>query len=330
MEGNDLFAFFIFVLVLAVPTVAIFLEASEAQRVLLPVSILAFLAGAMLEYRRISGRWHTVRWTLLGAYGASFFAFLPGKNESPYDLEAHIAVWPYVFCGLFALFAAIAHRHEIMAQLHEGISLLQALAFAYWLIDVNAGSSPGIFMSIVYVLVTLCTLYVVINAILPIPLSDTNRLWLSLWSSCVLLVLAIDNIVRVAQLGHIEHAQETAHIFMIVMNYALLGVSSFYMMQNALMLLEFLPERGENARARHKRVRQLKKDHVTRYSDEQLPAWSALACILFCTVIYSVNLFYAWVHRSIAIWIVLLVFPYVHTLVMFFSPRVSRVVEEGE
>lgn len=316
-KSNDLFLFFIFILVLAIPTTAILLQSSAIQRTLVPASILAFLVGATFEYRRISGRWHTVRWTLLGAYATSFFAFLPGKNERPYDLDAHIAIWPYAFCGVFALFAAIAFRKEIMAQLHEGITLLQALAFAYWLVDINGASIPGPFMSAAFVLVVLFTSYVIIHALLPISLSTRSRLWLSIWSSCILLVLAIDNIVRVAQLGYIEDAEEISHILVIVLNYVLLGVSSFYMMQNALMLFEFLPEKGESRTARRKRIRQLKEDHVTRYSDEQLPTWSALGCVIFCCTIYTMNFIYGWVHRSFMIWMVLFAFPFIHNLMVF-------------
>src|SRR5262252_315900 len=65
---------------------------------LVPLRFLPLLAGIMFEYHRISEKWSRVLGSALGAFAASYLAFLPWKHESVYVLEDHIEVWPYLFC----------------------------------------------------------------------------------------------------------------------------------------------------------------------------------------------------------------------------------------
>gem|GEM_PF-4463404 len=62
------------------------------------------IAGAIFEGKRLSDRWSTVLWIALGAFIFSFFAFIPGKREHHYNLENHIAMFPYFMHLLMQLY----------------------------------------------------------------------------------------------------------------------------------------------------------------------------------------------------------------------------------
>lgn len=297
-------------LVIVALSAAIWMRASESHRVLLPVGLAAFVAGALIEHRRIAQRWSTVLWTALGAYIISFVVFLPGKHERAYDVEAHIALWPWAFCGFFALFAAAYHWKQVTLQLDEGLGLLQGLAFAYWTLEVGRLTGPGPLRMVLFGVVGAFTLYVVLNAFLPLRLSRTNRLWLSLWSSFILLALALDNVLRVMWMGSVEEQLGPEQVGLVLVNYFLLGFSSIYMVQNALMLFQFLPERGEGWSNYRRRTQEAKDEHVERYAEVQLPPMAALLCMGFTVLFLGPNYVYGWVHRSFAIWSLFVVFPW--------------------
>ena len=308
--------------VLLVPTFALVGRAYASHRLLVPASLFALVAGMLFEYRRIAQKWSAVLWTALGAYAISFLAFMPGKHEHNYDIESHIQAWPYFFCGFFALIAIVTHKERVTAQLHEGMTLLQTIALAYWCIDAGALEAKGPWsIGFLILLAGLCV-HSLLHAFLPLSLSRRNRLLLSLWSSCIMLFLAVDNIINVYGLGYIETSDSWTSITLIIVNYFLLGISSIYMAQNAAMLFGFLPGKGEGlGKDYHKRIGELKDDHVRRYSDEQAPLGIALLCMGFAGAVFGLNMHWQWVRSNFAIWVVFLTFPWFLTLVGAFVPN---------
>ena len=95
---------FLIGLILIGLTVYIGFRFHNSHRRLIPISVLALIAGVIFEGRKLSDNWKIVSLKALGAFVLSFFAFLPGKNEGNYNFENHIELWPYVFIIIFFLF----------------------------------------------------------------------------------------------------------------------------------------------------------------------------------------------------------------------------------
>ncbi len=311
-------------LVLMVPTLAVVGRAYTSDRLLVPASLFALIAGMLLEYRRIAKKWTTVLWTALGAFAVSFVAFLPGKREHNYNIETHIQMWPYAFCAFFLLAAIAAHKEHVTVRLHEGMTLLQTLALTYWCIDAGALEVRTPFSISALVLLGGVCVYALLHAFLPWSLSRRTRLWLSFWSSCIMLFLAGDNIRHVYGLGYVETTGDWTAIILIIGNYFLLGVSSIYMAQNAAMLFGFLPGKSEARKAYRKRIAELKDDHDKRYSDEQAPFGVALLCLVFAGAVFGLNMHWQVVRSNFAIWAVFLTFPWLLTLVGLFPTPSKR------
>ncbi len=321
-SGAEIFIFIAFCIVLAFPTVGLLSASATEGKTLLPVSLLALVAGLLVEFWRITGNWHTVLWTALGAYASSFLAFMPGKREQHYSFEDRIQFWPFAFCGIFIIAVVAQYKDRVTAQLHEGITLLQTLALVYFVVDADLFRSPGPWMLALLALLGLFTLFALLNAFLPLTLSAANRLWLSVWSCFITVFLAVDHIRRVFGLGLIEEARDPATIGIISLNYFLLGTAAIYMTQNMLMLVNFLPGKGTFFnRAYFREVRTLRNDHIERYTEEQLAPDVALLCLLFAGTIFGLNLYYQWVQSSFAIWAVFFAFPWFLGLTRLFRAR---------
>ncbi|MBL7947335.1 MAG: hypothetical protein JNN32_14835 [Flavobacteriales bacterium] len=309
-------------IILIVLTALIINRAYGSHRVLLPISLIALIGGMLFEYRRIAENWSTVLLTALGAFVLSFLAFVPGKRESNYSIESHIQMWPYWFCAMFVIFAISTHKDLITQQLHEGMTLIQTIAISYWFLDAGIldTSSPWDFLLILPL--GLLALNSTIHAFLPISLSRSSRLWLSLWSSAIMFFLAIDNIMRVYGLGYVEEARDWITITLILINYFLLGISSIYMAQNATMLLGFLPGKGTFFNRQYfKDIAELKRDHIKRYSDEQAPFGIALLCLSYSCGIFWANMHFELVRSNVAIWLVFLTFPWFLWLISKITSR---------
>lgn len=300
------------VLLVLIPAALLVVKAQTSTKLLLPASLLALFGGLFAQYRRITQRWTTVFWTALVALGLSYLAFLPGKHERVYDMDVHIQIWPYVFCGFFLLIAIIEHKSLVTPRLHEGMTLLQTVALAYWALDAMHLNLIGPWTIVLLVALVSFGLFVVVHAFTSLSLSPGHRFVLSLWSSVIMLFLAIDNLIRVYALGSIEETEDPISMSLIVANHFLLGTSSIQMAQNTMMLLGFLPSRGRFFnRLYFKETRELVNDHIDRYADHQVPFGLALMSFIYAAGLFSFNQHYGLVRSNFAIWVVFVTFPWV-------------------
>jgi hypothetical protein len=282
-----------------------------SHRRLIPISVLALIAGVIFEGRNLSDNWKIVSLKALGAFVLSFFAFLPGKNESNYNFENHIELWPYVFIIIFLLISIVIHGDKVVQKLTEGITLLQSMAVIYWVVDYGFFNTDSLFLKSLMTIGLLFSLYSVFHAFSHAVLSPTSRLTLSIWSSIILMLFAIDNIFRVYQNQQIEDTEITQG-FIIGLQYFLLGVSSIYIVQNLLMLIGFLPGKGTFFNEQYFReLRQVKAEHINRYSDRQVSILHSSCCVLFTGSVFALNYYYQILPRHTAIWIVFVIFPFV-------------------
>ncbi|MBN7813678.1 hypothetical protein J0A68_22165 [Algoriphagus sp. H41] len=283
-----------------------------ASRLLIPISVLAIVAGVVFEGRRLSDKWSTFLLKVLGAFVLSFFAFLPFKNERGYNLDNHIEIFPYYFILMFAIASIVVHGDKVVAKLSEGVTLLQSIAVIYWVIDYGFFNVNSVLLKVVMVVGLLFSVYSVFHAFTHTVLTRTSRLTLSIWSSVIMMVFAVDNVFRVFQNEQIERAANMTEGIFVGLQFFLLGVSAIYFIQNFLMLAGFLPGRGTFFNKQYFReLANLKKEHIKRYSDRQVQIHHSLFCLLFVGVIFFLNHYYQFVPRHMAIWLVFFFFPLV-------------------
>lgn len=285
---------------------------SASNRRLIPISVIAIIAGLIFEGKRLSDKWSTVLFTALGSFIFSFFAFLPFKKEHGYNFENHIEAFPYWFIILFAIFSIAFHGDKVIPKLTEGITLLQSIAVIYWVVDYGFIDTSSILLKSVMIIGLLFSLYSVFHAFTHAILSRTSRLTLSIWSSIIMMLFASDNIYRVYQNEQIENTADITHGIYIGLQFFLLGVSCIYIIQNFIMLMGFLPGKGTFFNAQYFRdLKELKSDHIKRYSDRQVSILHSFFCVLFTGIIFALNYHYQILPRHVAIWIVFVTFPFI-------------------
>ena len=252
-----------------------------------------------------------------GSYLFSLLSFLPGKREQHYNFENHIQNWPYVLLFFFALTFAIFYKDKVTAKLSEGITLLLSLSFIYWTIDYGFTNYNNWFAISLISIAFLFTTFSILNALTNLHLSKGVRLTLSIWSTIILFAFAIDNIIRVFTNPDIESSYLSDGLY-IGLQYFLLGVSAVYIMQNYMLLAAFLPSKNGNYK---NDLRENKKDHIDRFSDQQVSFGNSLFCILYAGTIYWLNYTYQILPRHTMIWLVIMTFPLILFILSMLNGR---------
>ena len=281
------------------------------ERILIPISIFALIAGAVFEAKRITEKWWIVISTTLISFFLSFLAFLPGKREHNYNFENHIEIWPYYFLFFFLIFTISFNKDKVIPKLTEGITLIQSIAIIYWVVDFGLIISDSRFLIILISLGLLFSAFSIFHAFTHIDLTRTSRLTLSIWSTIIFVLLATENIIRIFHNEQIENTEDITSGLYIGLQYFLLGISSVYIAQNYFMLIGFLPGKGTFFNQQYfKELKELKSEHIKRYSMEQTNVLYSMFCIVFTSGIFYLNFHYKVVPKHIAIWIVFVIFPF--------------------
>ncbi|MEQ7802401.1 hypothetical protein ABDJ41_21575 [Pedobacter sp. ASV1-7] len=221
--------------------------------------------------------------------------------------------------SFIALMAGLLfHDKKTVAKLTEGITLIQSIAIIYWVIDYGYLNIDNLFMYILLGIGLLFCLFSFINALTYIELSRPYRLWLSVWSSIIMLLFSIDNIFRTYSNGDIENTWAVSDSIFIGLQYFLLGVSGMYIVKNMLMLFGPLPGKGTFFNAQYFRdLYELKKEYIERYSEDQIYIGHVIFCILITAGLFFANYTYRFIPANIAIWISFILFPGILMLVNF-------------
>lgn len=300
-------------LLLPVACYLLFSAYASGQR-LIPLSVVAMIAGVVVENKRIAGKWAEVLRIMLLAFICSFLAFLPGKRETIYSFDTHIRMWPYVFLFFAVIYTISFNKQKVTPRLTEGITLLQSIALTYWVIDYRFLENAGAFTGIILLIGLIFSFYALYHAFSPADHSRNSRFALSIWSSVIILLLAIDYIIRVFNNGDIEDISGLQNVFVVTLQYFLLGISSIYIARNFMMLSDFLPGRGTAFNSLYfKDIRALENGHISRYSESQVNVPDAAFCVVFCAVLFSLNHYLDLLPANVAIWLVFVIFPYVLT-----------------
>ena len=303
---------------LAIVTIVIFIilfavfarVSSKADKTLIPISVVALIAGVLFEGKRLSGKWTTLLYITLAALAFSLLTFLPGKRERVYNLEDHVAMWPYIFISLFAIFSVISHGEKVVPKFTEGITLIQSIAAIYWIVDFGILKIDNKFLYGMIIVGLLLTAYTLFHALTYATITRRDRLLLSIWSSVLMSLFAVDNIYRVYQNEQVENAVDITQGFYVALQFFLLGVSTIYIVQNLMMLLAYLPGKGTFFNAQYFRdAREMNDQHVKRYSAGQVYIGHSLICLILTTGVFAVNFYFGIIPRHMAIWAVFSIVP---------------------
>lgn len=301
-----------YVLVAGVVLLSLVVYIGVFYKQIIPISVIALIAGLIFESRRLAGNWKTIGLQMLLSFAISVVWYLDLTQKQEYSLENYFASLPNIFVPLFIVIFIITHRGKAISKVTEGITLLQSVAIIYWVIDYGFTDTNNLFVKSLMIIGLLFSLYSLFHAFSNTILSNTSRLTLSIWSSIIMMIFAIDNIYRIYLNEQIVNTTDIATQVYTALQYFLLGISSFYIVRNFFMLTGFLPRRGEffNAEYYHK-LKKLKGDHINRYSDKQVHILHSLFCILVTGIFFSLNYYLQILPRHIAIWTAFLVFPFI-------------------
>ncbi|TDP00362.1 hypothetical protein [Flavobacterium sp. 245] len=285
---------------------------------LIPLHILALISGIIFESKRITKTWTTAAVIAIISFISTFCLGLYLYHISPnskFDLtqilNLSILAWPIVFFILYVAFSLIFNKRRIAPQLTEGITLILSISMIYWVIDNGLIRFDNIILRTFIIIVILLSLFSFYNAFSKAYLSDTKKLILSIWSSIIMMFFAIDNLSGFFHNGNAVSTNELIQATYIAIQYFLLGISSIYMIQNFMMLIGFLPswkifffiEYSDT-------IRELKNQHIDRYSDTQVSKSDSKFCILFVSTIFFLNYYFEIVPRSFIIWLIFVTFPF--------------------
>lgn len=279
------------------------------------LSLLALFAGLFYESFKIFQNSKNFIFTFIVSYFASLF--FCSHAILTFDFELLIMIWPYSFILFYTIGIAIYNKDKVTAKLTEGITLLLSLSLIYWVIDYGFINVDNLFVKLILILGLVSSGFSIINALTNIKLSRTTRLILSIWSTIVMFSFAIDNVLRVLNNGDIENTKYLSLRVSIALQYFLLGVSAVYIIQNFLLLISLLPQKGGNYK---KDFKESKKEHIYRYSDKQVNIKLSLFCILYSVTIYILNYKFQILPRHTMIWLVFLTFP----IISYFTNRLNE------
>lgn len=222
-------------------TIYIGYSTSISEQKIFSISLLALFAGLLFESFLVSDKWENVVYTFFGAYVLSLLHFLPHRGDEIYNFEEHIKLWPYFFIFCFTLAFLYINQEKIITQLNEGITLLLSLSLIYWLIDYGFANYQNWFIIVILTIILILSIFSILNALTNIQLSRTTRLVLSVWSTIIMVIFAIENIITVFTNQDIESSKYLSQGIYIGLQYFFLGISAVYIMQNFLFLAVFFP-----------------------------------------------------------------------------------------
>jgi hypothetical protein len=268
------------------------------------------ILGLVFQGKRLYGTWRPLIENFVIALGGSFFIFIITHKAVHLEEKIYLITYTFLLCFILAFLAKFKKsRILIIPQLTEGITLLHSIAVIYWLVDFSRDYLYSKIIYVFFVTIFILSLFSIINAFTKIPLSITNRFLLSLWSSVVMILFALDYIISVFKNGEISDALSFQEGFFVFVQYFLLGISAIYIAQNSNMILGFLPDKSERLFQCSRRRKALKMDHIERYSEKQVNIWYSIFCAVFSTSLFWLNYEYQFISKQSVIWIVFVSFP---------------------
>lgn len=261
------------------------------------ISLISLFSGLIIENYRINKNKKLLFYILCGAYTLSLTFFLVNKSQA---INSYLSYWPFYFIIIFLIISVVLHSEKLTQKLTEGFTLLISLAFLYWLFDKSILNFKTIWNSITTLITILISGFTIFNSLSDLQLTKGNRLFLSIWTTIVVLIISLDNSYSVLKNIDKDYNYISDNLFL-VLQYFLLGISSVYTAQNLNLIYSLL---DKDTRIKAKKV------HTNRYSETQVSINDSIFCIVFSIVIYFTNIQFNILPINLIIWLVIFVFPF--------------------
>ena len=283
---------------------------------MLEVKLISIILGLFYVNYRYSDKLVTFFITSLVAFSVSFLCLLPFFNENQFNFNEQIQHYPYWFVVTYAILNHTVNRKNNKIILTEGITLMQSLAIVYWGFDLKLYQERDTVLLSIFGFGLLFCLYACYHALSKSLLTRNSRLYLSICISVITIIFAFDFLVHL--LIKDQHVSNSFYSQLLIgVQFFLLGVSSMFILQNTMLLFRFRYARG-------KELVDLKNEHIDRFSNKQIERSAALTCLLYATMIYSINFFFHIVPKNTAIWIVFVTFPFVLMLIKQWNSKIKK------
>jgi hypothetical protein len=202
--------------------VSVYLAYHFSQKGLFSISVLFVIAGVIFESKKITESWSIVLKNTSISYILSFLAFLPFKGENNYVIDDHIKIFPYFFVVNYAISIILSYERKIITRITEGITFIQSIAIIYWVLDYGFINVNSFLLKLFLIIGLIFSFYSFYHAFTYKVLKPTSRLLLSIWSSIIMMLFAIDFIYRVYQNEQIENSNNIIQAIYIVLQFFIL------------------------------------------------------------------------------------------------------------
>ena len=307
--------------VVAIPYGYIMYLAYQQKTEMFSVMLIALILGVGYENIRLKSSWRAMAFKILAAMLVALTAFWPRNNPLLDHLSMQLSRWPYHFVFPFVVFSVAYHDKKVIPKLTEGITLLQSISLVYWVLDQGYLSGTEILNYIGLGIGGFFVLLSLVHAFTYLDLSKRVRLWLSLWSSVIMIIFASDHIYRVFNYPNIVE-DPTWNLGLNILQYFLLGMALMYIFQNAVMLFTYMPSKHRFYDDTHmEEIRAMNKTHIGRYAPEQIKIRDAALALVFTSGVYWVNYRFNLLPRHTMIWVVFGALPLLINLVNWWRQK---------
>ena len=292
-----------FVVLLALFSLYIAYRIVITKQPLISLSFLALCLGIAYESHQINKNYLENCFYLGAAYLVSLSSFLPSKHEDYYNFDHHLESWFYFLILCYLIIFTLAQRSKVIAQLTESNALVVSLCFIYWLIEIQLFYVKNSLVVLLPFSAVCFALFCLMHAFLKIPLTQNNRFIMSLGTSIIVSILSVTHFFQIFQNVDISIADPWQNIFLAAFQSFLLGISTIYLIQNLLLLVEFLPSRSSTDYSAE--LKQAFEQHTERFSVQQSSYLYALFCCILPICLFSINLIVQFFNPLMMVWLVI-------------------------
>jgi hypothetical protein len=285
----------------------IFVILFQSEQRLIPFTMIALITGMIYQSYQITKNLERILiYSVITAFG-SLMAFGQSKSGMVYQFENHVRFWIYAFIFIYLFIMWVEHHKQIRACLDEGSSLLLSMGFIYWIYSKDLFHFTNLGVITLNVLALSFSFYTLVHAFFNIKHRALSRFILSFGSCLIIILLTFDNLFNLTKMGDLNLAKTWQTNLLLILQYFLLGVSSLYLFQNFMLILQYLPSKYSGSIITNFKSTTLQ--HIERYSELQLSKFEAFVYFSVSAISYSLNAYFKYIPPNMNIWLIIFCLP---------------------
>ena len=283
-----------------VETAALAIAILVSGRTFVPLTLLGLALGLSVEFKRLTGSWAILAWTLVMAYAGSFLIYLVKFSETGLSLQELILKQHIAFCVIVIVVALIKNPKGATTPLNSTVTLLQSACVTYLFLESPAWPLHDGFMKLLAYIGFAAVFFTLLQAFVASRLLRPVRFLLSLWSTFLMFVFAIINLVGLLEGPDMGMAGTAASRLLETLDYFLFGISAIYIGQNLMMAVQLFPTEDVPFT---ESLREAYNDHVARYYDARPHRLFLLLLLAACIALFRLNHHYGFLPPITLVWL---------------------------